>query len=70
MPPYENSMIDNKGHCWKKQKAPLLMEASSTQKATCAPKMVHFNVIKKENLQPALQKCKNVLPVTTETEYE
>jgi hypothetical protein len=66
MPPYGNSMVDNEGHCWKKQKEPVLMEASSTQKATCEPKMVHFNIIKK-NLQTALQKCKNVLPVTRET---
>jgi len=40
-------MVDNEGHCWKKQKEPLLMEASSTQKATCEPKMVNFNAIKK-----------------------
>ena len=39
--------VDNEGNCWKKQKEPLLMEASSTQKATCEPKMVHFNAIKK-----------------------
>jgi hypothetical protein len=69
MPPYDNSMVDNEGHCWKKQNESLLMEASSTQEATCEPKMVNFNVILK-NLQPALQKCKNVLPVTRETEYE
>jgi hypothetical protein len=47
MPPYGNSMVDNEGHCWKKQKESLLMEACSTQKETCEPKMVHFNVIKK-----------------------
>jgi hypothetical protein len=47
MPPYGNSMVDNEGHCWKKQKEPLLMEANSTQKATCEPKTVHFNVTKK-----------------------
>jgi hypothetical protein len=47
MPPYGNSMLDNEGHCWKKQKEPLLIEAGSTQKAICEPKIVLFNVIKK-----------------------
>jgi hypothetical protein len=47
MPPYGNSMVDNEGHCWKKQKEPLLMEASSIQKPICEPIMVYFNVIKK-----------------------
>jgi len=47
MPPYGNSVVDNEGHCWKKQKESLLMEASSTQKATHEPKMVNFNAIKK-----------------------
>lgn len=44
---YGNSMVDNEGHCWMKQKELLLMEASSTQKATCESKMVNFNAIKK-----------------------
>jgi hypothetical protein len=47
MPPYGNSIVDNEGHCWKKQKELLLTEANSTQKATCEPKMANFNVIKK-----------------------
>jgi len=47
MPPYGNSMVYNEGHCWKKQKEPLLMEANSTQKATCEPKMAYFIAIKK-----------------------
>jgi hypothetical protein len=40
-------MMKNKGQCWKKQKEPLLMKESSTQKATCELKMVKFNAMKR-----------------------
>jgi hypothetical protein len=39
--------VEFKGQCWRKQKEPLLMEASSIQKATCEPKQVNFSATKK-----------------------
>jgi len=48
MPLYENSMVDNEGHCWKKQKEPLLMEASYTQKSNLSAKNGEFKCYEKK----------------------